>query len=98
LITFGNFFIGLDERKVSPVCAGFSNLWLRATSEMPEYWNIRFARIIQQSMLSQFLEARRLFLQIYPSISTYMSQRHEIGYMTASLVYNDYLGMMLKIK
>jgi hypothetical protein len=48
--------------------------------------------------LSQFLEARRLFLQIYPSISTYMSQRHEFGYMTAALVYNDHLGMMLKIK
>jgi hypothetical protein len=98
LITFGILFIGFDEHKVSPICAAFSNLWSRATSEMLEEWNLRYARIIQKSMLSQFLEARRLFLQIYPSISTYMSQRHEFGYMTAALVYNDHLGMMLKIK
>ncbi len=98
MITSGILFIGFDESKVSPVCAAFSNLWSRAMSEMPEEWKFRYAQIIQRSMLSQFLEAQRVFLKIYPSISTYMSQRHEFGYMTAALVYNDHLGMMLKIK
>ncbi len=65
---------------------------------MPKEWNLRYARIIQQSMLSQFLEARNLFLKKSPSISTYMSQRNEFGYMNAALVYNDHLRMMLKIK
>ncbi len=91
-------FTDFDEHKVSPVCAAFSNLWSRATSEMPKEWNLRYARIIQQSMLSQFLEARNLFFKKYPSISTYMSQRNEFGYMNAALVYKDHLGMMLKIK
>ncbi|KAH9546252.1 hypothetical protein CY35_12G085000 [Sphagnum magellanicum] len=58
---------------------------------MPEDWNLRYAQIIQQSMLLQFLEARRLFLQIYPSISIYMSQRHEFGYMTAAMGIIDYV-------
>jgi hypothetical protein len=80
-----------DEHKVSPVCAAFSNLWSRATSEMPKEWNLRYARIIQQSMLSQFLEARNLFLKKYPSISTYMSQRNEFGYMNAALGIIDYV-------
>jgi len=80
-----------DEHKVSPVCAAFSNLWSRATSEMPKEWNLRYARIIQQSMLSQFLEARNLFLKKSPSISTYMSQRNEFGYMNAALGIIDYV-------
>jgi hypothetical protein len=84
-------FTDFDERKVSPVCAAFSNLWLRATSEMPKEWNLRYARIIQQSMLSQFLEARNLFFKKYPSISTYMSQRNEFGYMNAALGIIDYV-------
>jgi hypothetical protein len=67
---------------------------------MPEEWNLRFAQIMQQSMLSQFLEARDLFHKKSPSVSTYVSQRREFGYMDISLVCNNQLARnsMLKIK
>jgi hypothetical protein len=87
-----------DERKVSAVCAAFSNLWSRATSKMPKEWSLRYAHIIQESMLSQFFEARNLFHKKEPSISTYMFHRHKFGFMTAALVYNNQPTMMLNSK
>jgi hypothetical protein len=46
---------------------------------------------MQRSMLSQFLEARNLFHKKSPSISTYMSQRSEFGYMDIALAIIDYV-------
>ncbi|CAM6029117.1 unnamed protein product [Sphagnum balticum] len=80
-----------DERKVSAVCAAFSNLWSRATSKMPKEWSLRYAHIIQESFLSQFFEARNVFHKKEPSISTYMFHRHKFGYMTAALAIVDYV-------
>jgi len=91
-------FAEFDERKVSAVCAAFSNLWSRATSKMPKEWSLRYAHIIQESMLSQFFEARNLFHKKEPSISTYMFHRHKFGFMTAALVYNNQSTMMLNSK
>lgn len=80
-----------DESKVSAVCAAFENLWSRATSKMPKEWSLRYAYIIQESMLSQFFEARNLFHKKEPSISTYMFHRHKFGFMTAALAIMDYV-------
>ncbi len=93
-------FTDFVEHKVDAICAAFSNLLSRATSKMPKEWNLRFAQIMQRSMLSQFLEARNLFHKKSPSISTYMSQRSEFGYMDIALVCNDHLARnsMLKSK
>jgi len=65
-------FAEFDERKVSAVSAAFSSLWSRATSKMPKEWSLRYADIIQESMLSQFFEVRNLFHKKDPSISTYI--------------------------
>jgi hypothetical protein len=84
-------FTDFVEHKVDAICAAFSNLLSRATSKMPKEWNLRFAQIMQRSMLSQFLEARNLFHKKSPSISTYMSQRSEFGYMDIALGIIDYV-------
>ncbi|KAH9542884.1 hypothetical protein CY35_13G031600 [Sphagnum magellanicum] len=80
-----------DERKVSAVCAAFSNLWSRATSKMSKEWSLRYAHIIQESMLSQFFEARNIFHKKEPSVSTYMFHRHKFGFMTAALAIVEYV-------
>lgn len=53
---------------------------------------------MQQSMLAHFLEAQNLFHKKIPLVYAYMSHKNEFGYMNASLVYNDHMGMMLKIR
>ncbi len=81
-------FTDFDKDKASaPICSAFSNLWSRATSEMPEEWSLRFTRTLQEAMLAQFLEARYLLEKKDPSLSMYLSHRSEFGYMDASLVY-----------
>lgn len=80
-------FTDFDKHKASAFCSAFSNLWSRATSEMPEEWSLRFTRTLQEAMLAQFLEARYLLEKKDPSLSMYLSHRKEFGYMDASLVY-----------
>jgi hypothetical protein len=92
-------FTDFDKHKASAICSAFSNLWSRATSEMPEEWSLRFTRTLQQAMLAQFLEARYLLEKKHPSFSMYLAHRKEFGYMDASLVYiftqNDVENLIL---
>jgi len=80
-----------DKHKASAICSAFSNLWSRATSEMPEEWSLRFTRILQEAMLAQFLEARYLLEKKHPSFSMYLAHRKEFGYMDASWAIIDYV-------
>jgi hypothetical protein len=84
---FESVLTDFDNQKASALCSAFSNLWSRATSEMPEEWSLRFTGIVQEAMLAQFLEARYLLEKKHPSLSMYLSHRKKFGYMDTSLVY-----------
>ena len=48
--------------EVSPITSTFRNLWKRATTVMPEDWNLRFAYLSQRDILAMFKETLDLSL------------------------------------
>ena len=72
----------------SAITSAFRNLWKRATTVMPEDWNLRFAYMSQRDMLAMFKEALDGSLGLTTnSFSEYNQQRRKYGFAESSMVF-----------
>ena len=72
----------------SPITSSFRSLWKRATTVMPEDWNLRFAYLAQRDMLAMMKQTHDESLGLTnDSISEYNQQRRKYGFAESAVVF-----------